>query len=68
MDTLALSTSELAPLKDLLANDAVKILHAGSQDLEIFWQVFEILPTPYLIAIGRRSIGLWRTIGLWHAG
>ena len=38
---------DLSPLKDLFANkNILKILHAGRQDLEIFYYLFEELPTP----------------------
>ncbi|MDR1016731.1 MAG: ribonuclease D [Coriobacteriales bacterium] len=46
VDPLALS--DLSPLADLMADPhIVKVFHAGSQDLEICWQLFKHLPAPF---------------------
>lgn len=38
---------DLAPLFDLLANrDVVKVFHAARQDVEIFWNMGQIIPDP----------------------
>jgi ribonuclease D len=35
------------PVRDLMANEAVlKVFHAARQDLEIFYQLYDVLPTP----------------------
>lgn len=35
------------PVRDLMANEAVlKVFHAARQDLEIFFQLYNVLPTP----------------------
>lgn len=42
-----LSIDDFSPLVEILENDSiVKILHSPSQDLELFYQQFESLPTP----------------------
>jgi len=35
------------PVKELMANEKVlKVFHAARQDLEIFWHLYKVLPTP----------------------
>ena len=42
-----LAISDLAPLRELLTDpDVVKVFHAGSQDLEIFYRLFEVATAP----------------------
>jgi ribonuclease D len=42
-----LAISDLAPLRELLTDaDVVKIFHAGSQDLEIFYRLFDVATAP----------------------
>jgi ribonuclease D len=39
---------DISPLQNLLRNpNIVKILHSSRQDLEIFWQLWQILPEPF---------------------
>ena len=46
VDTLAPGLS-LSPLQALFADTSVtKVFHAARQDLEIFWQAFNLFPTP----------------------
>ncbi len=42
-----LAFDDLSPLWDLLSDPAVlKVMHAGSQDMEIFYQVMDTVPAP----------------------
>lgn len=42
-----LAIDDFSPLKDIFKNEnIIKILHAPSQDLELFFQQFEVLPKP----------------------
>ncbi len=44
-----LTISDWAPMKALLQDESVtKFLHAGSEDLEVFWHAFGVMPTPMI--------------------
>ena len=64
VDVIALTGEALAPLRDLLFDRArVKVLHACSQDLEIFQILFGDIPDPVFDTqvaaafVGHRQIG-----------
>lgn len=47
IDVIANPDLDLTPLLDIFKNKKIsKVFHAGRQDLEIFWQQYETLPTP----------------------
>lgn len=53
-----LTINDWAPMRDLLLNqDVTKYLHAGSEDLEVFLNAFNLMPQPL---IDTRSGGLLR--------
>lgn len=44
-----LTLSDLTPFIELLTDqNVVKVLHSGGEDLEIFWHLFQQMPTPML--------------------
>ncbi|MDC9620070.1 ribonuclease D [Xenorhabdus sp. XENO-7] len=44
-----LDISEWQPFRELLTDpDVLKFIHAGSEDLEVFWNSFQCLPTPMI--------------------
>lgn len=60
-----LSINDLSALKELLfANSKTKIFHAARQDLEIFYLIFNALPTPLFdTQIAATLLGLGEQIG-----
>jgi ribonuclease D len=59
---------ELQPFLDLLADDAVlKVMHAGSQDLEIFWNLAGRLPAPFFdTQVAAMALGLGEQVSYQH--
>lgn len=51
---------DLAPFLELLADESVlKVMHAGSQDLEIFWNIAGRLPAPFFdTQVAAMALGL----------
>ena len=47
IDPIAGADMDLAPLFELMKNSSVvKVFHAARQDLEIFWKLGDLIPTP----------------------
>ena len=59
---------DLAPFLDLLADEAVlKVMHAGSQDLEIFWNLSGRLPAPFFdTQVAAMALGLGEQVSYQH--
>jgi ribonuclease D len=67
IDPLA-SGLDLAPFLALLADEAVlKVMHAGSQDLEIFWNLAGRLPAPFFdTQVAAMALGLGEQASYQH--
>lgn len=59
---------DLAPFLALLADEAVlKVMHAGSQDLEIFWNLAGRLPAPFFdTQVAAMALGLGEQVSYQH--
>lgn len=59
---------DLAPLRDLMRNpEILKVFHAARQDLEIFYQLWQELPTPLFdTQIAAMACGFGESVGYSH--
>lgn len=60
-----LTINDWAPMRDLLLNrDVTKYLHAGSEDLEVFLNAFNLMPQPLIDTRSRRPSAAAQCLGL----